>query len=112
GAVRPRRYAAHRRRPRAAHAAPALARRPPAAGDAGPARVLGPHLAGGAQGDEGPLPEASLARGSLERAADAPGEAARLNGAAPRGRAYTRAQRAAAQTVATPPTRHPTGAPP
>src|SRR5690606_15896663 len=76
GTVRSGRHPAHRRRSRPAHPAPALAGWPAAAGDPRPARVLGPHLPGGAQGNEGSLSEAPVAGRSVERHRDPSGEAA------------------------------------
>src|SRR5690606_22716986 len=78
---------AHRRRPGGADPAPALPGGPAAAGHPRPARVLGAHLAGGAHGNEGALPEAYVAGGPLGRPAHPQGKAAALTGglyAAPR----------------------------
>src|SRR5690606_6636452 len=103
GAVRPGRDAPHRRRASAASAAPAFARRAPAAGHRRPAQLLETHLAGGAPGNEGALPEAPVAGGSLDRARDPPGQAARMNGAAPP-RLPTRTLNAAPATLSRDPT--------
>src|SRR3712207_9527215 len=62
GAVRPGRDAARRRRPRPAHAPPAVARAETRAGDARPRGVLAVELLRRAEGPARPVPEASLAR--------------------------------------------------
>src|SRR5690606_29774249 len=99
GTVRPGRHAAHRGRPRAAGAAPAVACGSPGAGAPRPAELLGTHMAGSAQGNEGPLSQAPVAGRPVVGDGDAPGQAARhLNRRRPRRRAYTRRKRGASDT--------------
>src|SRR5688500_15890687 len=68
------RHAAHRRGPDPADPAPAFAGRPAAAGYPGSAWILGPDLSRSAQGNEGTLSEASVARKSLECSGDSSGQ--------------------------------------
>ena len=77
GSVRTRRVAARRRGTRAGDARTAVARAPAGAGDARPRELLVARLPRGAQGTEGPLPEALLARGPARGRGDATRASAR-----------------------------------
>jgi HrpA-like RNA helicase len=76
GDVRAGGHAARRRRPRAAHAAPALPRAAAGPGHARPRQLLAGRVLRSAAGPARPLPEALLAGGPAAGGTDAPGEAA------------------------------------
>jgi ATP-dependent helicase HrpB len=57
GAVRPGRHPAHRQRPAAGQAAPAVTGTPAGAGDPGPGQLLAHHLCRGEEGPEGRYPK-------------------------------------------------------